>query len=107
MIADDATELSTVINAMSVDDVTLSAEQLKALENTTAHYMEGLAAAGSEGAVQYMPGVLSPISTGQLYAVAIAAEKETDLNVTFSGSVTAYFCTCEAAPLQEAVVSGG
>jgi hypothetical protein len=49
--------------------------------------------------VQYIPGVLSPNSANQLYAIAGAAEHEMDLNITFSGAVTAYYAKAKPAPL--------
>lgn len=92
------TELSTVITGLTIDKKTLSSEQLKALENDIAWYMEGLAAAGAAGAVQYVPGVLSPNSANQLYAIGMIGEKESALVTTISGAVTAYFATAKAAP---------
>lgn len=98
LVAADNTELSTVVTALTAQKKTMSSEQLKALENDTAWYLQGFGAAGAAGAVQYIPGVLSPNSANQLFAIALVAELAMDLNITFSGAVTAYYAKVKAAP---------
>lgn len=96
-IAADNSELSSIVSSISIDDQTLSAEQLKALENATAMREVGLHTAGSAGAVQYMAGIQSPISTNVFYGIVIAKEQATDIAILLGSATTIYVVRAKAA----------
>jgi hypothetical protein len=95
MISVDNSELSSVISEIQAGSVRRTGESLKALENDTAHMLEGFHTAGAEGAAQYMPGVQSPGSANQLYAALYASEYLSSFLAKFSGSATAYVATAK------------
>ena len=90
LLAVTASELGSVISSLSIGGKDYTVEQIRALENITASKMAGLAVAGSEGAVQYVPGLASPNATTQLYAIAVADELPMAFNVVMGSAVTAY-----------------
>jgi hypothetical protein len=91
-----ASELGSVISGMSIDNQTLSAEQVISAENITAMKEVGLTTAGAAGAVQYMPGVQFPTGTGVLYGIAVSKNQAAKLSVILSAATTMYLCKVEA-----------
>jgi hypothetical protein len=100
-IAVDNAELSSKFSQVSFGGQRYTAEALKALENDTAHLLEGFHTAGSEGAVQYMAGVQGPVTANQLYAILRASEKMETMVAASKASVTAYVAKAIPASLAE------
>jgi hypothetical protein len=104
MIAIDNSELSSVISEIKAGGISRTGEALKALENDTAHLLEGFHTAGSEGAIQYMPGVQGPNSANNLYAAAFASEYLSAFIAKFSSSATAYLAMARPSAAESVVV---
>lgn len=85
-----ASELSSILSALSIGGKDYTTEQIAALENITAMAMQGLGTAGTAGAVQYAPGLASPNATTQWYVIAVIGELPMDFKAVLGSSATVY-----------------